>query len=143
MTDVTICPRGCSSIEGCTCPPGPSEAELIALAERCEAATAEEQFALLSEAHYLIAGGDSLGMSLTSYRQWLPTNVFGKLLEAGAFTDAALMLVSDGWVGLVGIPANGGCQLQPSNDPFVQIEVRAATPGLAICAAALRARARQ
>jgi hypothetical protein len=116
------------------------------LAERIESATAEEHYALLSEAHYLIAGGTSLSMSLTSYRDWLHINAFGKLLDVGAFLDAAMSLVPEGWFWRVGhstLYAGWAStnRLHPDHcNREDETFAKAATPALALCAAALRAR---
>lgn len=70
----------------------------------------------------------------------------GYAADAPAYTaslDAALTLVPDGWAyafssNLIGPGNVAGCQRR---DPFGGSEATAATPALALCAAALRARA--
>jgi|TARA_R100000501_G_C2620038_1_gene113312 hypothetical protein len=65
---------------------------------------------------------------------------FEDLVNAGAFLDAAMTLVPEGWNWLVGTDAGVGFQsalLRHGEE--APIEAIAATPALALCAAAIRA----
>jgi hypothetical protein len=114
---------------------------LIALAERVEAASADEQATLLIEAFDLIDWRSKPGAagSVRYNPRWFK---FDKMIRAEAYESAAMMLVPEGMGYGVADPKNG---VRPSGLIFdgqgLAIERRAATPSLALTAAALRARA--
>lgn len=119
---------------------------LLQLAERCEAAEASEQRALLDEAFDAALGPRRVdkGGWTCWHDQWLR---YRKMLNAEAYESAAMMLVPEGW-------HTGAYYQGPSGQPHRWIlrtirdgetfyrgkEAKAAAPALALCAAALRAR---
>lgn len=103
---------------------------LLDLAERCEKATEEQQRALLLEAFDAVFLDDPEARFLR----------FRRLVDAGAYLDAAMTLVPDGYDWIIGrtndgltIPAEVGGR----GDEYMRF---GNTPALALCAAALRAR---
>lgn len=112
--------------------PGP----FIELAERCEAATAEQQHEMLTAAYEALI---QLPGPFASYeRQCL----FLRYLGAGAFTDAALTLVPEGCKSsFVQMPDGWVAAYIDNHVGIVASCDRVATLALAICAAAWRARA--
>jgi hypothetical protein len=112
--------------------------DLLALAERCEQAAAEQQRDLLEEAWWALSGmASSRARGLAAIDQR-----FLKMLEAEAYESAAMTLVPEGmdWQVGHGIETEHGGR--PSNYAWCgegEGELRfAATPALALCAAALR-----
>jgi hypothetical protein len=123
---------------------------MLELAERCEAAAAEQQRELLiaSAEAALIADGQDADTEDTM--GWLDR--FEALVEVGAYIDAALTLVPEGYDWNAGICVVEGFPRGEANvcpqqtQPFpveLGITVEAATPALALTAASLRARAAQ
>lgn len=122
--------------------------ELRALADRCEKAT-----------------GPDLGLMREAYDACLPRQLpssagtirwsrhylrFSRLIEAEAWLDAAMTLVPEGFMWRVQSWPDGVNEaiLEKGAGDFGAIDARhtetfAATPALALCAAALRARAAQ
>ena len=85
-------------------------------------------------------GGDGIGPYTEEYKAWAEADKrFRAYMDAGAFLDAAMTLVPEGWsVGqwsVIGKPDS--CQVFRGAE---EVLVSAATPALALCAAALRAR---
>jgi hypothetical protein len=121
--------------------------EIIALAERCEKATGEKRetltifedaFALCFPKPSRIWVADNNGPWTPEYsrhheRGW----AFSEMLEANAFLDAAMTLVPEGWG--YSICPTSALLTRSTSDHGVM--ARAATPALALTAAALRARA--
>ena len=111
------------------------------------AATAEQQSDLLRDAFDLIHTGRST-VTGPHRRTWLR---FNTMRDARAFVDAALTLVPEGYDWGVGhdslaadnlpAPMWAYCRNEYREPGYVDDLVVAATPALAICAAALRARA--
>jgi hypothetical protein len=130
-----------SSHSSVSSPSGLQSGVLAQLAERCEAATGPDRE--LDWAIYKAIGSPPepiLGGSSISGQQW-----YAKAFTASI--DAALTLVPEGWwIATLGQNLHGElthCTLY--NDfpvPLADCK-RAATPALAICAAALRARSAQ
>ena len=121
--------------------------ELLKLAERCEAATAGYQRRLLSEAYREIFGGpECITIDRWPGYQSPRWDAFHKKLEAEAFLDAAMTLVPEGWTyeayqGPSGQPHRWKLRTIGDGDKFyTEVEAKAATSALALCAAALRAR---
>jgi hypothetical protein len=112
------------------------ELTLAQRAEQAEQATVADEFRVISEAALAIFGWQD-----DRYRRAL------HLLEAGASLDAAMMLVPEGatWeIGNTGPTSSYATVYAPITDEpgWVTNEpAEAATPALALCAAALRARA--
>ena len=110
---------------------------LTELAERCEKATAEQQRELLLEAFE----------TLTAAFVATPSAIkFVRMLDAEAYESAAMTLVPEGWTydayqGPSGQPHRWKLRTIGDGDKFyTEVEAKAATPALALCAAALRAR---
>lgn len=134
--------------------------ELLELAGRCEAASADETASLLIEAFDLTNWRTKRNGSLVTHNpEWF---AFDKLIRAGAFLDAALTLRPEDW--RIGFEENASCDepgksyawcwpFESTYDPDWQMGQEgqqsnpdgqkgyAATPALALTAAALRARA--
>lgn len=134
--------------------------ELLKLAERCESATGpdremfEDIWREVFPKPERIWVTDNAGDWTPEYAAWQERqHRFYDLLDAGAFLDAAMRLVPEGWNWMAGnrdqpiarAYVNNG-QLQfvgigtRRNTESRWFEVVAATPALALCAAALRAR---
>lgn len=115
-------------------------ATLLALAERCEAADASEQRELLWEAFLALQARPDDHTPGVKEWSWL-WNRFNLMTGAEAYESAAMMLVPEGYGVKVRRWVNGrgaaGCYPSESADDWHN----AATPALALCAAALRARA--
>lgn len=111
---------------------------LLELAEQCEAATANEQAELLEEAFRLIDPPPSRG---TKWHERFDR--FEQMLLAEAYESAAMTLVPEGWRKYVVDADNGDaiCELGNPDEDEADVGVRAKTWPLALCAAALRARA--
>lgn len=127
-----------------------TKAELEKLAERAEAADAIEQRAILIEAWRRVEGGicpelDAGNHLHPRYRQ------FADFIQVGAFIDAAMMLVPEGWHIEIGI-YRADDDLPEEIYARVSLDVggdgprwesidrsQSATPALALCAASLRA----
>jgi hypothetical protein len=117
--------------------------ELIALAERCERAEASEQRALLTQA-FEVVHGRQLAAGWETEDGRCETNArlkFDRMLDAGAFESAAMTLVPEGCGGSFTFFKDGTAKAFVWQPYPLAIEVRAATITLALCAAALRARA--
>lgn len=118
-------------------------ASLLDLAQRVEEAPAEQQARIFIEVSF------TAGLAPAAFKR------FHKLLRAGAYTDAALLLVPEGWLigewieGGVGAP--GAAKLLGVEitlfcawvDRDDEAEGHGRTRPLALVAAALRARAAQ
>lgn len=132
-------------------------AALLALAERCEAASFEEQADILISARNALRGpppkvrverqpdgtpwpGNGLGPHTVEWKAWQASATqFANMLKAGAFLDAAMTLVpADVWWLVEGRQKNGYSACVDNPDEYF-----AKTPALALCAAALRALAFQ
>lgn len=114
--------------------------ELRALAAACETASAAMQGRLIEEAWELIAP--------TFSRDGLADRAgdFGLKMDARAYLDAAMSLVPEGWAWMAGCAPDEPffATLSPTDESGIEAEMvdtLAATPALALCAAALRARA--
>jgi hypothetical protein len=133
-------------------PMSTSSAGLLALAERCEAATGRQQRALLiasAEAALIADGQDA---DTEDAMGWLDR--FEAFVEAGAFLDAAMTLVPEdrGPLRFFSLEhdAHDGARWIARFDSAGDecghgqtIYCEGNTPALALCAAALRARASQ
>ena len=115
----------------------PSE-QLLALAARVEAAKAGEQrellivaFSLIFPDHYM-EGRSGIGPS-----RW---STFKQMIDPGAYESAAMQLVPEGWRKSYDDLDDGRCGWRFERDNE-QIYSNAATPALALTAAALRAHA--
>jgi hypothetical protein len=114
----------------------------LELADHCEQAGAEHQRGLLLEAFDAIFQNDPDARFLR----------FRRLVDAGAYLDAAMTLVPEGWA------LDMRLAIYAPDDPYERLplvtlydqavphyrvagEAKAATLALALCAAALRARA--
>lgn len=104
------------------------ELTLLQRAEEAERATEANEFRIISEAALAIFGWQD-----ERYKRVL------RMLEAGASLDAALTLVPEGWDWVIN--SDGACTLEHPDHAVPLVEAFAATPALALCAAALRARA--
>jgi hypothetical protein len=127
------------------------------LIERLEQATAEQQRELLEAAFVAIHGEPTEATRPNVASAWLDRwRPFLALLDAGGFLDAAMSLVPEGWRWMAGQREFPHCRAYVENgelafrgfglrpNPARQwFEVTAATPALALCAAALRARKAQ
>ena len=127
---------------------------LVELAERCEKATAEETGAILREAFEAIHGPkpDRILGGSPQLDAWLKLfNPFSALLRAGGFLDAAMTLVPEGmrenryylaieqvWHEATGWEARFDTPADECGRGDT-ILAKAATPALALCAAALKA----
>lgn len=128
--------------------------DLHKLAERAAAGSAEQQADLLADAW------DALG----PIARWSAPQVrrFGMMIDAGAYESAALMMVPEDsgfqidnglshWIALGDKAALCGRatidypkpDYDGNGDSWISVRVLAATPALALTAAALRARAAQ
>lgn len=125
---------------------------LIELAKRCEAATADQQHTLLDDAYHAVfpkperiwvtdnAGSWTDEYSAHHERSWR----FQEFLDAKAYVDAALTLVPEGWrwtwdgARKEAICVKNGAMPTSRDGKFSLGNSDA--PALAICAAALRAR---
>lgn len=110
------------------------------LAARCESAAEAEQRELLDEAWDAVA--PMFPRDLLADR----AARFGRMFDAEAYESAALMLVPEGWAWMAGCAAGETffATLSPTDESGIEadmIDTNAATPALALCAAALRARA--
>jgi hypothetical protein len=106
------------------------ELTLLQRAEEAERATAADEFRIISEAALAIFGWQD-----GCYKRVL------RLLEAGASLDAAMTLVPEGFDWIIGRTNDGltiHAEVGGRGDEFMRF---AATPALALCAAALHARA--
>lgn len=121
--------------------------KLVDLAERCEAAMAEQQAELLREAFALVFGPERSETRPGIWRwnsRWLRPR---GMLSAYAFESAAMTLVDERALWATGSMEDGPfarlCWPMPDGS-FLNgyFESKAATPALALCAAALKARAR-
>lgn len=118
---------------------GEQRAALLALAERCEAATGPDR-----ELDRLLIPPELHG---TPAPYW-SVNDCGDAVPANftASIDAALTLVPEGWERIQQEQvrmSDGSIRCWASVDSWPASPKRCATPALAICAAALRARAAQ
>ena len=132
-----------------------SAIDLLALAERCEAATAEQQRDLLQSTWLLCNPEPPLGSDVGVWPNWnRDREWFDKRLDVLAFIDAALTLVPEGWghssrkSETPGKGWRGSAHVwRAAWDKVAKLHRtkhfhgNAATEALAICAAALRAKA--
>ena len=97
--------------------------ELLKLADRCEQADGPS---------YALERDIAKALNPNFTRMTVPKNYTASI-------DAAMQLVPEGWTGL--IPVSGGEEawLWPNSKPSRGHRCNAATPALALCAAALRA----
>jgi hypothetical protein len=126
--------------------------ELEALAERCEQATGPDKridltiFATLHPDEFADAA-EARQYASTSYQRemnnadWYYISTIG-LPRYTTSLDAAMTLVPEGWAWSLNSGAQGECFARVSPKSRLTV-VDAATPALAFCAAALRARASQ
>lgn len=121
-------------------------ADLLQLAERCEKASANEQGDALREAYGAVFGFLPRDMALKDMPEGALKRQarFTGLMNTEAFLDAAMMLVPEGFAYSVGNinPETCRCNayvVPPTFDIGANIRT-GATPALALCAAALRAR---
>lgn len=122
--------------------------DLLELAERCEAA-AENDFELLEDAFRLcfprpdrIWVTNSRGDWTPEYSEWQDRQwKYFEFVAAKAYLDAALTLVPEGYT--FSLYGDGCAGVSPIGHPddLPTADCEAATPALALCAAALRARA--
>jgi hypothetical protein len=128
---------------------------MLRLAERCEQATGpDRELDTLIAPHAGWKEAGKLSVMGSKMPAWLPPGKSGadnKVLKVPAFTaslDAAMTLVPEGWDWSAGTGRGTGWatlglpdddQMGGSSDDEVSCD--AATPALALCAAALRARA--
>ena len=127
------------------------KAQLLALAERCEAATGRDRelddaiaTALFEDKQRACIKGltdEAGGMWMFRY----PDGSIGSALRFTASIDAALTLVPEGFAVLLATSPNGSvCDVHSKplgEEGEYPGHSRAATPALALCAASLRARA--
>lgn len=103
---------------------------MLELAERCEAAEAE------TKELFLLAWDAALGFNARSIRSGSPYQRFLACMEIGAWLDAAMSLVPEDAYIRAHIAPDG------ISDILVHgTQATGATPALALCAAALKARA--
>ncbi len=114
------------------------------LADRIEAATADQQREMLELAWEAIHGSKPR----TNRGGHNPENLFVGKLNVGAFVDAALSLVPEGWwlQYLGDLIGGAACRLETNGPPSQSIgaglsgKPPVATRALAVCLAAIRAR---
>lgn len=111
--------------------------DLMRLAEQVEKAAVAESHQWLAQAFYAICPAPEYG---TSEREcWVEkSNRFHRLLSVGAFLDAAMTLAG-GLGGEVTFFKDGTAKAFLWQPYPLAVEAKAATPALALCAAALRA----
>lgn len=121
---------------------------ILELAERCEKATADDQRDLLAQAWQAVRGPkpDSdyqprrTPMFSPDWERWVERDCrFSNLLQAEAYESAAMMLVPEGWTGIIPVTGGDEAWLWPKGGTFKGFRVNAATPALALTAACLRA----
>lgn len=123
-----------------------NRAQLLALADRCER---EEPSAALNEAIALAAGWRTVFLHGEPW--WSPPGSLEWVMGIDAYTtslDAAVTLVPEHWDWMVHLYSaiEGHASqyvLAVVGIPGTHAEIMAATPAMALCAAALRARAAQ
>lgn len=109
--------------------------DLLELAAACEAATGPDEYELIRDSWVAIHGDEA---------NWHP---FIDILGAGGGLSAAMTLVPEGWHLALYSPGQMGGHLwyatldPPKFDHDHETQSDAATPALALCAAALKARA--
>lgn len=104
---------------------------LLALAERCEQASAEDQYDLIGDTWDAIGPRSRPSPALSG--------AFGAMLDASAFESAALLLIPAGgaWRKLTD-PSASVYARSPYGQEAKRYDGNAATFGLQICAAVLR-----
>lgn len=122
---------------------------LTPLIERVEAASGRDQFAILMDAWQAVHGtkAEARGMKLPEFQRWRDALApFERLMEAGAFLDAAMTLVPNdpciGWEVSDGAGGPTARIWHVGIDRADDWEIGAsplATPALALVAASLRA----
>jgi hypothetical protein len=125
---------------------------LIDLAAECEAAPARDEHDLLFQAYVLVFGGpECIPIDHWPGYKSPRWDRFHAMLKAGAYESAAFSLVPEGWSVQVG--RGWRCDIKEGKawasvmdrqygPPDISADSEnAATPALALCAAALRARA--
>lgn len=126
-------------------PPEGQDKTLLELAARCEAATGPDKFLDMqifiatAESHFEYHGGDCVLAVQGGFSARLD---WKDMPHPTASLDAAMTLVPEGMEWETG--SAGWARLRPSGtldqlDPRVVLVRKAATPALALCAAALRA----
>jgi len=117
--------------------------ELTKLAERVEGLTGWCRDTNAEVA--LVAGWTPTQFGSEQRDGWLSPSghIVGALPSFFTSLDAAMSLVPEGWEGVVHIGSDPGAGLYQLNNPRSHKNSRAATPALALTAAALRARAEQ
>lgn len=119
---------------------------LLELAERCEAATELQTRALLIDAGEAVLIANGCDVDIEGTTGWL--DHFEALIGAGAYLDAAMQLVPEGWrlfdmcetVVECDQPWYVRLRERPATDLLPDsAHSDGATPALALCAAALRA----
>jgi len=117
--------------------PNPKVAALNALAERCEAATGadRELFEQAWLAVFIRTGGD---LNIANWPASLKErwDRFSALLDAGAYLDAAMTLVPEGWSRRT--ENWNGVESAKLQRGATVVSSEAATPALALTAACLR-----
>lgn len=125
---------------------GASSGELLALAERVEALVLsplpgkalDQQRGILTEAFIALHGPIPGIRTEGSFARR-----FERLLNAGGFLDAAILLVPEGHSWRCGFGIAGWAAVHKGQIPNYRSDPIAATAALALCAAALKARAAQ
>lgn len=123
---------------------------LLELAAKVEAAEGPT-FGLMSEAFDLCfpkppTRRNDLGNWTAEYILWhAKQSAFCAFLDVGAWENAAIMLVPEGWAWMVGCSAGEGffATLSPTDESGIEadmVDTIAATSALALTAAAIRAR---
>lgn len=115
--------------------------DLMRLAERCEHESSEGEREMLGEAAYAIWGDEAEQPPETLRDFWDRATHFIAKLRAFAFTDAALMLVPYDCAYETHRFLTKPCSASIYDGMRCIGEATGATPALALCAAALRARA--
>jgi hypothetical protein len=121
------------------------KALLEELAAKIESGTKEDSYKLLMEAWQVVNGDRTSALALTLERldDWYyDQRSFSRLLEAGGDLSAAMMLVPEGWFTRMATEDRHSHSWRwELRKPPADARARAATPALALCSAALRARA--
>lgn len=117
-------------------------ADFMELAERCEKATGPDReldlaIAKLPIRPHPVPAKATLGQGGLAW-----SGAYGfKCAEYTASLDAAMTLVPEGWNWQVGVGNHNWAAVYKGAPPSMRVDPIAATPALALCAAALRARA--
>jgi hypothetical protein len=113
---------------------------LLELAERCEVlGHADYQYTILADAAYAVFGDEADAHDKAAF--WDRATRFVAMLRSKAFESAAMMLVPDDMAYVVHRFFAKPCSAEIYDGMRCVGEASAETPALALCAAALRARA--